>query len=221
MRFEHSCFISYRRGQEELTRTFVTGLQRALSNYLEPWLDETVFLDEGRLTGGDYLETRIADALCKSVCMVLVFTPRYFSPEHLYCTREFLAMEEIERSRFQIANREPRNQDKSFIIPVVFRGAELIPSEVRRRGRFSYDFSRYTLLETDISRNEGYVGSIQEIAQRVHELHSEFRNYDDPFAANAFELPSEDEARGWLRQNGELRNAEDIASGFPGRGGSQ
>jgi len=200
MKFEYSCFISYRHAEGELMQTFITQLQQALESYIEPWLNEPLFIDDSRLQGGDILDPNLAEALCKCVCMILVFIPKYFDANHLYCTREFLAMSQIEKKRFEAAQIPPIQQQRSFIIPIIFRGNfDNMPAEVQKEGRIPYDFSKYTLVEPDIGNNAAYVDKIDQIAERIHSLYQEFGPYDDP---ECDELPSEADARAWLEGAG-------------------
>jgi hypothetical protein len=100
MPFKHACFISYRRHeQSELSERFIADLCSAVRNELAVLLDEDLYIDRERLRGGAFFNPALADALCKSVCMIVVYTPTYFSREHLYCAREYLAMEKLEKTR--------------------------------------------------------------------------------------------------------------------------
>lgn len=198
--FKYSCFISYRGGQEELTLTFIEELTRALKSYLEPFFDMGVFVDDQQMQGGDLRDKRLANALCQSVCMIQVFTPKYFSPQKLSCTREFMAMEILEQGRFAAVQLPQSQQTFSFIIPVVFRGADRIPREIQKKGRLYYDFSKYTLVQPQISNNASYVDSINQIARRVYDLYEEFSQYDQLHDCAQFTLPSEEEAHQWLKR---------------------
>lgn len=99
MALKYSCFISYRHAEGELHRRIIRDLFEALSEELELHVGEKIFLDEERLRGGFLYNEVIAEALCMSACMVLVYTPTYFDLEHSYCAREFRAMEALEEYR--------------------------------------------------------------------------------------------------------------------------
>lgn len=203
MAFENSCFISYRRGQEELTQTFIRELENALKSYIEPLLDKKVYVDYKDLQAGDFLDRGLAQALCKSVCMIMVFTPKYFSSEHLYCTREFLAMETLEKKRFEIAGITPDQQQHSFIIPIALRRPDCMPLKIKRK-RLYCDFSKYTLVEPNISRNPNYVQKIDEIADYIYERHQEFCQYNDQHDYDNFPFPTEADALAWLNDTMKL-----------------
>jgi len=79
MKFQYACYISYRGGQHRLLYNFVTEFTEALSNELELQTDLGVFLDTVRLEAGDYFNEKLAQALCRSVCMVSVWTPIFSS----------------------------------------------------------------------------------------------------------------------------------------------
>jgi hypothetical protein len=88
---------------------------KALESSLEPWLskDLTVYRDTSRLTSGNQFEHALAQALCRILCMVLVYTPNY-ERSH-FCLREFAAMKMLERHRFERMN--VRHIEKGMIIP--------------------------------------------------------------------------------------------------------
>src|SRR5215510_8791933 len=92
MPFKYSCFISYCHGKEDLVRTFIEELKKALKRHLDAYLDEGVYIDEERLRGGDLYNEKLAEAICQSVCMIVVYMPKY--ERHPYCLREYAAMEE-------------------------------------------------------------------------------------------------------------------------------
>jgi len=129
--FKHACFISYRNGtvidgqpQNDLLNEFSKTLREALTSefraLLNPHLNEPVFRDFDVLKTADYLEEKIADALCRSACMVVVYTPSYFDESKSYCAREYLAMREREQHCFDILGQN--NSKKSLIFTVILRG---------------------------------------------------------------------------------------------------
>ncbi len=70
MALEYSCFISYRRYDEELAKSFIENLKHALQSELVFYFEDMhIFIDKEEIPGGVYANTRIRNALCKSVCM--------------------------------------------------------------------------------------------------------------------------------------------------------
>jgi hypothetical protein len=144
---KYSCFISYRHPQNEydLTKSFVEDLKTALKTYLGPLMSLDVFIDEERLKPGYLFKEALAEAICQSVCLIVVYTPKYFDESATYCAREYKAMLQLEVERKQFVP----NRKIGFIIPVVFRGPNEIPSELKN-DRLYCDFSEYTLVESNI-----------------------------------------------------------------------
>jgi hypothetical protein len=210
MPFRYACFISYCHGQYDLTKQFIEQLKHALKSELEPMLDEEVYIDEERLRPGYRYNEALATAICESICMIVVYSPRY--ERHPYCLQEYSAMEALERRRIELLGPGvPR--DRGFIIPVVFRGdiADL-PPRIRNR-LHCCDFSRFTLATSDLSRNPEYVADIRRMAQVIYEHYRAFdESHLDPCSScSAFELPSVDSVSPWRGQHGRARPL------FPGR----
>jgi hypothetical protein len=206
MPIKYSCFISYAHGQEELMRTFVEELQRALKSSLEPYLEEEVYIDEERLQPGFHFNEALGRAICESLCMIVVYTPKY--KRRPYCLREYAAMRELEeRRRAQLG--EAFERERGMIIPIVFRGRkDDLPEEIQ--GAIHYqDFSAYTTADPNITRNPEYVDKIEQVARYIYELYEECQAGGGAAFGNceAFELPAEDEVGGW-----EVRR-----QAFPGR----
>ena len=131
----YSCFISYCHGQQELTLKFINQLTRAIKAYIEPYLDEEVYIDTERLKPGYQHQEQIADAICRSLCMIVVYSPRY--EKHTYCLREFEAMREVERNRQALLGKKAM-RGRRLIIAIIFRtrvGRE-IPTELKEADVF-------------------------------------------------------------------------------------
>jgi hypothetical protein len=200
MPFEYACFISYPHGQRELLRRMVEDLYEALSNEIECFFrSKKIFLDEKELIGGDRTET-LAKSLCKSICMIVVFTPAYFDEEHTCCAREFKAMEKLEKARLKYLKKS--ELDKSgLIIPIIFRGKiDDLPMEIRKRQY--YFFADFLLSSEHICKHDKYAGQITEIAERIHKIYKISAVSDDfPKSfenCDKFRLPEEEEIKEWL-----------------------
>ena len=85
MLFRHPCFISYARGNQDLIRGFLTQLTKALSSSLEPYLFEEGPDVDQELQPGERFDQKLADAICRSVCMIVIYYPKYGA--HRYCLR--------------------------------------------------------------------------------------------------------------------------------------
>lgn len=150
MPLSNACFISFRHGERELTQRFVREFYEGLAGELETHLGREVgiFLDERRLQGGDFFNEQIAKDLCNSGCLIIIYTPTYFSLTNSYCAREYRAMLQLEQERLALLTQAERNH--GLIIPVVFRGSRRIPSEIKN-SRQCYDFSSFTLTDNQMS----------------------------------------------------------------------
>jgi hypothetical protein len=195
----YSCFISYCHGQQELTQKFIDQLTRAIKSYLEPFLDEEVYIDTERLNPGYEHSEAIADAICKSLCMIVVYSPRY--EKHMYCLREFEAMREVEKKRKAVLGNGAM-RGRRLIIPIIFRtriNGE-IPEELKETNTYC-DFSKFTTASSDISQNAEYVAEIEKIARTIVEHYNELEDagYDIGSSCNTFELPDEADVNGWKR----------------------
>ena len=195
MPFKYACFISYCHGQSELMKTFIEQLKDALKNYLDPYLDEGVYIDEERLQHGSHYNEELAKAICESICMIVVYSPKY--ERHLYCLREYQAMEHIEKERMQLLGGRAI-PERGMIIPIIFRGElEDLPPKIKN---IQYaDFSKFTLATLDLSRDPEYIKQIENIAKYIHEYFKLFRKHgtDVCSGCNSFRLPSEEKIEPW------------------------
>src|SRR4051794_3914401 len=199
MAFDYACFVSYRhREQSQLAEKFINDLCAALRNELAALLDEEIFIDRERMRGGIFFNAALARALCKSICMVLIYTPTYFSRQHLYCTREFRAMEQLETIRLRRLSKT-LSSECGLIIPVVLRGASSLPSNIRINRHF-YNFEGFSLTSRDMARNRQFKRIIREIADAIHERKLMFDLFGEDLTVNCgdFSFPSDDEILPWL-----------------------
>lgn len=185
--FKHACFISYCRPQHELLKGFVGQLKRALDAELESYLDEKVFIDDTDVGPGDKHAEVLARAICESVCMVVVWSPRY--DRHPYCLREFEAMRLVEERR-RLLLGPGRAHGRGFIISVIVRGADAVPERIKQQDTYC-DFSTFTLAMPDIIRNPEYVNSVKAIAAKINSLYNLFQssNLDPCVPCLDFRLP--------------------------------
>jgi len=210
MPFQHACFISYRHGQGMLAERIINELYKTLSAEIELLRDETVYLDQDRLRGGDFHNDAIAEALCRSVCMIVVFSPIYFSKRHTYCAREYKAMEQLEARRLESLG-DAVDRNRGLIIPIVFRGWDYRPPEIKDR-RQCHKFDEFLLSDVEIWRHPHYARKIKEIAEYICDRCRMFDALPEAFdECEDFTLPPDEEIGEWLEE------VTNIAIPFPGR----
>jgi hypothetical protein len=195
--FQFACFVSYRHPEGELGKRFVEDLCKGLADEIEQY-GRKVCIDSDRLQGGHLYNEALASSLCRSACMVLVFAPNYFDPLHPYCAREFHAMEKLEQQRLELL--PPLKRDAGLIIPIVLRGLKRMPEVLRGRRQF-WDFSKFTLAETELSKNPAYADTLRKIAEYVDERARDVEDAtQDPCACcETFALPTEADVEELLR----------------------
>jgi hypothetical protein len=198
MPFEYACFISYPNGQRELLKKIVRDLHEALANEIELYIrDKKIFVDEKEIIGGEFYNEKLAKSICKSICMIVVFTPTYFNDEHLYCAREYRLMEKIEKARLKYL-KERGLDNIGLIIPIVFRGEDVLPAEIKER-RHVYFFERFYLSDVRICENQKYEEKIKEIAKIIHKISIKLDDLPEGFEdCDKFRLPEEKEIKEWL-----------------------
>lgn len=185
MSIRYGCFFSYAQGRHELMVKFKTELTAALRCYLEPYLDnETeLFVDTEQLGGGDDLDRKIARAMCESVAMILIYTPKYES--HPYTRREHAAMPliEAERARWY-------DLPSHLTIPVIMtRHPVSLPPQIANSTMY-VDFSRFTMATPDMKSNPDFIPAIEKIVARIVQ-HYELQKISTPSGhdCNQFVLP--------------------------------
>ena len=147
-----------------------------------------LFRDAARLQGGDILETSLSQALCESACMVLVFIPPYFSATHRYCTREYAAMIRLEKERL---GDSPLH---GLIVPVVLRGFDQMPEELKQR--LSHKFDEYSIADPAVGSDPKYTPAIRQIAHYISERCRDLQAR--PWNCNGFRLPSNQDVERFL-----------------------
>jgi TIR domain-containing protein len=197
MAFKYSCFISYCHGQYDLTKGFIDQLKIALKAELDAYLDEEVYIDEERLKPGYQYNEELAQAICQSVCMVVVYSPRY--ERHEYCVREFEGMEALEALRVK-ALGDKSADGRRCIIPIVLRGEDDLPARIKAQKHYA-DFSKFSLTGTDILHNEFYVGEIRKIATVIYQQYKLFQVITEPCGScTEFRLPDRSGVVAWRPQ---------------------
>ena len=192
--------MSYRHGQNELTQEIVRQLREALENEVRQWVDLPIYVDDDRLKPGYLYNEALARELCNSVCLIVVYTPTYFSEAHVYCTREFRGMEILEAKRFESVTLAPEERHRGLIIPVVFRGANRLPEAISGT-RYYENFDSFMLGEPELSRHRTFKNKIRNIAEYIAERHDALTvgGVDHCSECAGFRLPSDDDVRDWLK----------------------
>jgi hypothetical protein len=176
-------------------KRFVDQVAKALADCLEPWLTESVWIDKDRLHAGDLIDDALAGALCRSVCMIVLYSPTY--QHHKYCLRELKAMQILQERRMRMLERS-FGRDRGLIIPLVLRGTkEDLPEDIRHV-HFG-DFSTFSLHNDKLADNPLFVAKIDEIARFIYEMHTCFQQVDcNPCAdCGSFQLPPESDVEPW------------------------
>jgi hypothetical protein len=176
----------------------VQGLVRSLKTELSRWLDLDVYLDEERLKGGDFFDANLAQALCESVCLVMVYTPTYFSNSHTYCAREYKAMEELEKQRLELLGHSD-SAKHGLIIPIIYRGDKKIPYTITSKRQCHY-FENYQISGQATLDYPEYAQKIKEIAEYIEERCEELSVVEDDACSDCatFNIPSETDIYEWL-----------------------
>jgi hypothetical protein len=197
MPLEYSCFISYRHAKEYKGRDYVDRLVEELKAELELQVAHEVYRDIERNKGAEFYQETLAAALCKSLCMVVLFWPTYFSREHTFCAREFKAMEALEEQRLQLLEDEAERKN-GLILIIALRSFRLIPKSITDR-RICKDFEKYTMLgdmRGDPDFQKEVLNLSEYIAGRV-KIFTALQN--DPFSGcDQFRLPAEEEILPWI-----------------------
>lgn len=162
MAIRYGCFFSYAHGRHELMQRFKATLADALRCYLEPYFDDEneLFVDTDQLGGGDDLDRKIARAMCESVCMILIYTPKYEA--HAYTRREYAAMRQIEAERSKWYALPSH-----LIIPVIMtHHPDRLPLQITE-STFYVDFSRFTMATADLKSNPDFLPDIDRMVRRI------------------------------------------------------
>ncbi len=194
MPIRYSCFISYPHGQGTLIKKFVEQLKVELADRIDFYINCPLFLDEDRLKPGYRFNEALSKAICESVCMIVVYMPKY--EKNSYCVREFAAMEQIERERLdRLGDR--LQTPLGMIIPIIWRcveqdGQEMLPGWITE-GRQYWNVSRYAIGTDNIFANTESVKRLEQIAQSIDTLYRALGTLEqDPCSGcGEFTIPGE------------------------------
>lgn len=185
MAIRYGCFFSYAHGRHELMQRFKATLAEALRCYLEPYFDDEseLFVDTEQLGGGDDLDRKIARAMCESVCMIMIYTPKYEA--HPYTRREYAGMRRLEAERGKWYTLPSH-----LIIPVIMtHHPDGLPSQITE-STFYVDFSRFTMATADLKSNPDFLPDIDRMVRRIVTHYQYQKKYMPPgHDSNQFTLP--------------------------------
>lgn len=169
MAFEYGCFISYVHARHPLMKEFVDGLAQALESELEPMIGPgRVYIDRERLKPGYRFDPALAQGLCASACMIVVYVPQYV--KHEYCLREFRAMQLLEEERRAALNGKLESH-QGMIIPVILRGdpGDLL-GDVTPQPQY-LNFKKFSTATANILRLPSYIDQITKVADYITEIY--------------------------------------------------
>jgi hypothetical protein len=164
MALRWSCFLSFRGGKGDLALGIVDLFAKALGNELDLQVDAGVYRYTEEMVAGDIVDHTIADELCASACLILLFTGKYFSKAKPYCAREYLAMTHLEKARFNKMSPGDRPK-KGLIVPVILRNPERFPPNLKTR--FWFDFTEFGQDDAGISKPKRFFTDVRKIAEYV------------------------------------------------------
>ena len=196
---KYSCFISYRHPEYPINQRIVKELYEGLCAELEMFTNKPVYIDTNGLTGGHMYNEKLSLDLFNSVCLIVIYTPTYFSLDHTYCAREFKAMEELETCRLDMLS-DPTEKTNGLIIPIVFRGFDRIPNHIKSK-RYCYDFSSFLGGDEILYQHHKFAPEIKSIAQYIADRCNIFDQISpDPWEDKGveFTLPLEGIIKPWI-----------------------
>lgn len=203
MPFKYCCFISYRNNdQSQIAKRFIKELEDALHNELSMTLEREIFVDKKGLRGGDMIDKTLSHTLCMSACMVVVYTPTYFSKSNPYCAREYRAMQTLEQQRLPRLHErfgQERGTGYGLIFPLILRGAESLPAEIKERACYT-SFDRFLLSSRQISKSPQLQPDIAKLVKDIHTRTQELEAVQADLLCdcNNFTFPSVEAVRPWL-----------------------
>lgn len=196
MPFKYSCFISYRHSSN---RSLQTKLVKSIHERLEDTLEQhnqKVFLDDKSLQKGYNLNDSIADELCRSAFMVLIYTPHYFDENYPWCAREYRAMLQLEKERFQ--SKYNFDRGFSFIIPIICSDGGPLQSNLQ--SNLYYNWTTHLRKGTKFPKSNQFHQDIVELAEHISKHCEQLDNLKD-FCENCnnFTMPEVEETKKWIR----------------------
>jgi TIR domain len=194
----YPCFISFRHYGDDISESFIRQFEKCLSAELIPLVGKKPFVDFNRLSPGYSLSQNIKDALCQSACMIVIWSPQYFTEDHLWCAMEFKAMMELEQKRLKLLPQSERG--KKLIIPVIYRGSKYYPLQLE--DTLYLNFEKFALYDSEMIKNDFFADRIRDLAEYIYERVTAFKaSGNQPWGdCGSFNLPSKNEAKQFIKK---------------------
>jgi hypothetical protein len=199
--FEYACYISYPLDLGGLVEDYVTELRESLYMEMSAYGKQygQIYSEWKRFYKAGFDHNDLSRKLCKSVCMIIVFTPAYF--DSISCSIEYKAMEALEKRRFTLLG-DSFDKNQRLIIPLIVRGRKSFPEDITQLeiGRIN-DFQNYTPGKKILKRKQTYANQISQIAEYVVDNCIRFKDVSAAFSdCENFIFPSEEEIKDWQQK---------------------
>jgi hypothetical protein len=177
MPIEHTCFLSYPHPRKEgsVLDIFVQDLMAELDQRLDGFLPGDVYCDKPRLRPTYNYDIALSEAICRSICLLVVYCPEYARRE--YCRRELDLMDRINNRRRDSLGVSAGKHH--FVALVSLENKRYLPTRLLETSWHVADFSSYMRLpnvgERRIRKSKLLEQQVQDLAEAVRELHDLMR----------------------------------------------
>jgi hypothetical protein len=160
-------------------RTTQAALERELNNLLGR---SSVFLDETHIQIGDDWQSRLSGDLCRSVAMVAVCAPPYFSAQHPWCGVEWAAMR-------RLSERRLGGEPDGLILPLLFRGFHPTGAAPAALAATQFHDVSNLVITPTFSKTRRWTLAVRQVAERIVEVAEALRARGAAADCTDFELP--------------------------------
>jgi len=169
MNLEYSCFISYRRNDDEIR--FIRNLKKIVQGEVFKVTNkQRAFLDNDEIRYGEHFDEKIYASLETSFFFISVWYFNYLHEDNLWCARELYHALQIEACIKECLSEADR-ANYYHVIPLVHRGANSdLPDCMSRKNAVPIK-----LLETDIVNNRTTARLTKFKVQLYDALHSYYQ----------------------------------------------
>ena len=200
MPIKHSCFISYSSGSTAEYQTIIDRLEERLKEKLDFYLAEPPWRYTASQAVGADVRKNIPVVLCHSVCMVVLYVPKYEVSR--WCIQEYVAMEDIEQARLGKLD-PPLGPGYGMIIPIILkkRKGGMIPKWIEESKNY-LDLTQYVTLDKPLVKaldDPECDAKLDDIAATIAEVHSALAKANPDLCTGCNpELPEDDRVAGRL-----------------------